>query len=279
MQTDPKLLREIISACIEQQPESVWYSTLQQLLWRHAEPQIRGHVRMLERGGYVQVDQDPMAAMFSFDRAGADTISSVRLADLESARYLLASLERESQPEPEPTLGYQPPRDNSTDSPSMQWIQKPRGKSEKWIDLPKDRAPTFFEIAADMRQLAGDLLARLRAIRGRSLPPGRAISLIILQALAAEYILKGLSVQEKGGHLQIHNLHKLYQALQPETQARIAELGKARAGLDIPKFLKDHQNDFVDWRYVLEGGDRETNPFDSDKALEALIAASNCAGP
>ena len=279
MQTDPKLLREIISACIKQQPGAVWYSTLQQQLWRHAEPEIRGHVRMLERGGYVQVEQDRIAAMVSFDRTGADAIASVRLVDLESARHLLHSLEAASQPEPEPTLGYQPPRDNPTDSPSMQWIQEPRGKSEKWIDLPKDRAPTFFEIAADMRQLAGDLLAKLRAIRGRSLPSGRAISLIILQALAAEYILKGLSVQEKGGHLQIHNLHKLYHALQPESQDRIAELGRARAGLDIPKLLKDHQNDFVDWRYVLEGGDRETNPFDSDKALEALIAASNSAGP
>ena len=107
------------------------------------------------------------------------------------------------------------------------------------------------------------------------LPPGRAISLIILQALAAEYALKGLSVQEKGGHLQIHNLHRLYQALRPETQARIAELGKVQAGLDMPAFLKEHRNDFVEWRYVLESGDRETNPFDSDKALGALIAASN----
>ena len=238
MQTDPKLLREIISACIEQQPRPVWYSTLQQLLWCHAEPEIRGHLRMLERGGYVQVEQDQIAAMVSLDGTGANAIASVRLVDLESARYLLNSLEPASQPDPEPTLGYQPPRDNPTDSPSMQWIQKPRGKSDKWIDLPKDRAPTFFEIAADMRQLAGDLLAKLRAIRGQSLPPGRAISLIILQVLAAEYILKGLSVQEKGGHLQIHNLHRLYQALQPETQARIAELGRARAGLDIPEFFE-----------------------------------------
>ncbi len=100
-----------------------------------------------------------------------------------------------------------------------------------------------------------------------------------MRAHPVEYILKGLSVREKGGHLQIHNLHKLYEALQPETQYRIAELGRARVGLDIPKFLKDHQNDFVDWRYVLEGSDRETNPFDSDKALEALIATWSSAGP
>lgn len=279
MQTDRKLLREIISACIEQYPIPVSYSSLQRLLWCHAEPEIRGHVRMLERGGYVRAEQDPFAAMVWFDRTEADEIGNVRLVDLELARYLLDSLERESQPEPEPTLGYQPPSDNPTDSPSMQWVQEPRGKTGKWIDLPKERAPTFFEIAADMRQLAGDLLARLQAIRGRSLPPGRAISLIILQALAAEYILKGLSVQEKGGHLQIHNLHKLYQGLQQETQDRIAEIGRTRADLDISKFLKDHQNDFVDWRYVLEGGDRETNPFDSDKALDALIAASKSAGP
>lgn len=279
MQTDPKLLREIISACIEREPGAVQYSTLQHQLWCHAEPEIRGHVRMLERGGYVRVEQDPIAVMVSFEATGADEIGSVRLVDLESARYLLHSLEPKSQPASEPTLGYQPPRDNPTDSPSMRWIQNPHRKSEKWIDLPKDRAPTFFEIAADIGQVAGDLLAKLRAIRGRSLPPGRAISLIILQALAAEYVLKGLSVQEKGGHLQIHNLHRLYQALQPETQARIAELGRTRAGLDIPEFLKDHQNDFVDWRYVLEGGERETNPFDLYKALEALIAASNSAGP
>ena len=275
MQTDPKLLREIISACIEQRPEPVWYDTLQTLLWCHAEQEIRDHVRMLERGGYVQVEEDRIGAMVSIDGTGADAIASVNLVDLEMARHLLASLEPAPEPETEPTIGYQIPRDSPTDSPSMQWIHKPHGTSEKWINLPKDRAPKFFEIAADMKQLAVDLIAKLRAIRGRPLPPGRAISLIILQALAAEYVLKGLSVQEKGGHLQIHNLHKLYQALQPETQARIVELGRARAGVDMPEFLKDHRNDFVDWRYVLEGGDRETNPFDSDKALEALIAASN----
>lgn len=85
--------------------------------------------------------------------------------------------------------------------------------------------------------------------------------------------------RERGGHLQIHNLHKLYRALQPETQARIAEFGRARACLDMAEFLKDHRNEFVDWRYALEGGAWEANPFDSDKALEALIAGSNSDGP
>lgn len=283
MQADPNLLREILSACVEQWPHSVSYDTLQKALWSHPEQEVHDHVLMLERGGYVRVEQDMIAEMVRIDTGipRRIKIGSVSLVDREMARCLLSSLGPKPQPEPEPeaAIGFQIDRDGVTGSPSIQWTRKRRGEREKWIDLPPDRAPQLFEIAADMRQLAVDLLAKLRAIRGRPLPPGHAISLIILQALAAEYLLKGLSARGKGGFVRTHDLHKLYEALTPETQTRVTELGKAKAGLDMLAFLKDHRNDFVDWRYVLEGGDRETNPFDSDKALEALIAASNPDAP
>ena len=104
---------------------------------------------------------------------------------------------------------------------------------------------------------------------------GYIISATILQPLAAEYLLKGLSVREQGMFRPIHNLQELYAVLSPATRARIAEIGTSQADLDMPEFLKIHRNDFVTWRYPLEGIDREFSFARFDKALDVLIAALN----
>ena len=104
----------------------------------------------------------------------------------------------------------------------------------------------------------------------RDLPVGYAYSESILQPLAAEYLLKGLSLRDKESFLMTHDLHKLYGELKPETQDEICRLGTALEGADMPAFLRLHRNDFVDWRYPLEDLFREYSASRFDKALAVL---------
>ena len=60
--------------------------------------------------------------------------------------------------------------------------------------------------------------------------------------------------------------------LDSETKDFIAALSTSRNRLDIPEFLKTHWNDFVNWRYVMEGRLVDSNPPEFDRVLEVLIA-------
>ena len=46
----------------------------------------------------------------------------------------------------------------------------------------------------------------------------------VLQAFAAECLLKGLSLRENGRYLKTHDLHDLYEALGPESKPHVASV-------------------------------------------------------
>ena len=83
---------------------------------------------------------------------------------------------------------------------------------------------------------------------------GYLLTVTLLQPLAAEYSLKGLSVLKTDQFRPTHDPLDLYEALAPETREHLAEDGEACGGLDIPAFLKAHRNEFVDLRYPRSKG-------------------------
>lgn len=144
------------------------------------------------------------------------------------------------------------------------------------IKLPKEETQTLFAAGKQLRQTAYELYQTLEE---QTLPyrfnrfAGQSICVPVLQALAAEYLLKGLSVRENGTCRPTHDLYNLYEALDSKTKDFIATLSTSRHGLDISEFLEMHWNDFVDWRYVMEGRLVDSDPQRFDWALEVLIAA------
>ena len=150
-------------------------------------------------------------------------------------------------------------------------------KGPQQIELPREEAHTLFAAGKQLRQTANDVYQVL----DQQTPPyrfnrfaGQSICVPILQALAAEYLLKGLSVRENGTYPRTHDLYNLYEALNPKTKAYIAALSTSRNRMDMPEFLQEHWNDFVNWRYVMEGRLVDSDPLQFDKALAVLIAAS-----
>ena len=98
----------------------------------------------------------------------------------------------------------------------------------------------------------------------------------LLKGLAAEYLLKGLAARDKRSYLRTHNLQRLYEDLDPAARSRLAPLEVSDIGTKLPEFLEAHCNDFVNWRYVaFERGQATTHHLLFDKVLAALIDASN----
>lgn len=161
---------------------------------------------------------------------------------------------------------------------ALPWItvsDLPR-KPREQVELPRTEAQTLFAAGKQLRQTANDLYQTLE----RQTPPyrfnrfaGQSICAPVMQALAAEYVLKGRSVRQSGTYRPEHDLFNLYEALSSETKDRIAALGTSRYSLDIPEFLKTHWSDFVDWRYVMEGRLVDSHPPEFDRALAVLIEA------
>ena len=102
------------------------------------------------------------------------------------------------------------------------------------------------------------------------LPVGYAFTESIPQPLAAEYLLKGLSLRDKEEFSMTHHLYQLYREFRPETRAEIRRRGTARGDVDMPGFLQAHRNDFVVWRYPLEGVYQEYSVSKFDQALSVL---------
>ena len=153
---------------------------------------------------------------------------------------------------------------------------------ETWKKVPQKQWADYCSVGKQLKRTAADLHSERLKMTGPDFVGtlqdpaiGYMISATILQPLAAEYILKGLSVRERGMFRPIHNLQELYAVLSPATRARIAEIGRSQADMDLPEFLKIHRNDFVTWRYPLEGIDREFSFARFDKALDVLIAVLN----
>ena len=97
---------------------------------------------------------------------------------------------------------------------------------------------------------------------------GHMISTIILRALAAEYLLKGLSVRRSGRFRKTHDLLKLLKVLDEPTRAGIVEQGD-RQGIEALDILTKQRNAFVEWRYWTEGVERKR----FDRTVDLMLAA------
>ncbi len=101
---------------------------------------------------------------------------------------------------------------------ALEWItvsDLPR-KPREQVELPRKEAQTLFAAGKQLRQTANDLYQMLE----RQTPPyrfnrfaGQSICVPVMQALAAEYLLKALSVRDSGTYRQEHDLFNLYEAL------------------------------------------------------------------
>ena len=157
----------------------------------------------------------------------------------------------------------------------------PSGQKKERIPLPKERTEYLFACGEQLRATAMNLHREWqemmrRDTRGRERMRllGYMLLVPVLQALATEYMLKGLAARDKGGYRPTHNLHKLYKDLAPTTRARIGSVVVSDIGSMLPEFLKAHRNDFVDWRYFFEDRTITTHHAVYDNVLEALIDAS-----
>ena len=106
----------------------------------------------------------------------------------------------------------------------MSELPSPR-KIEERVELPRAEAQTLLAAGKQLRQTANDLYQMLE----RQTPPyrfdlfaGQSICVPVMQALAAEYLLKGLLVRESGTYPPTRDLHTLYEALNPRTKNFIA---------------------------------------------------------
>ena len=120
----------------------------------------------------------------------------------------------------------------------------------------------------------------LEPIRHSKRAFGHMISTIILRALAAEYLLKGLSVRQSGRFRKTHDLLKLFKMLDEPTRDRIVEQGD-RQGIEALDILTKHRNAFVEWRYWTEGVPRLHLGREVDLTLAALaeVCEPGCPKP
>ena len=162
---------------------------------------------------------------------------------------------------------------------------------KKRVEVPKDKvghtmfdpAEKLFACGEQLRETAMNLYREGHERMGwktegreRLRLLGYAILVPVLQALAVEYVLKGLAARDKRSYLPTHDLRCLYDDLDPTTRNRLDPLEVSDIGTKLPDFLEAHCNDFVKWRYVaFETGQATTHHLEFDNVLAALIDASN----
>ena len=100
----------------------------------------------------------------------------------------------------------------------------------------------------------------------------------MLQAIAAEYLLKGLSIRDAGRFRKSHDLLQLLKALAPDTQAEIAAQG-AREGIAVPEFLTKFRNAVVEWRYPFEEMSAIPESKEFDDVLAVLVGVCEPGSP
>ena len=102
-------------------------------------------------------------------------------------------------------------------------------------------------------------------------PTGYLFSAVILRALAAEIMLKVLSFKKTGQYRGGHDLKKLFDKLHDDTKKIIIDLGQRRGVVSLEQTLEKHKDDFVEWRYMMEAGDQNTNLLDLKQVLNILL--------
>lgn len=150
----------------------------------------------------------------------------------------------------------------------------------KRVEAPLWLADAYQMSGEQIRLIAVDLIDEVKEMSslGHSRRRERIASRLLgyqvvswmLQPLAAEYLLKSLSIRDTGGFQRTHDLLKLLEALQPDVRDEIAEQGKQQ-GIDIPEFLAKHRWDFVEWRYPFEDWE-DKGAFPATVEFDSVLA-------
>lgn len=95
--------------------------------------------------------------------------------------------------------------------------------------------------------------------------------------------MKALLAEQDGSHSYTHKLTTLYDALSTATQNTLereyAMLSGNRRSKSLRQLMEDHQDDFVQWRY-LDAADRlKGEPQELQLAISAILTIYNDAGP
>ncbi|MYC68992.1 MAG: HEPN domain-containing protein [Acidobacteriia bacterium] len=156
---------------------------------------------------------------------------------------------------------------------------------DKWIEEPAWSWTAYLITGKEIRLTSVDLLGEVvemsspeRRERSEHRVHGYLISSWILQALAAEYLLKSLSIRDAGRFSKTHDLLQLFKALDLDTQAEIARQG-AQEGIDIPELLKKHRSAVVEWRYPFEEMSAIPEPQELDDVLAVLVGVCEPGSP
>ena len=160
----------------------------------------------------------------------------------------------------------------------------PRDRN-KWIETPPRVWAVYRSTGKEMRLTSVDHLERViemsglkRWKRSERRLHGHLFSSSFLQALAAEYLLKSLSIRDAGRYRKTHDLLQLLKALDRGTQAEIARQG-AQEGVDVPEVLKKYRNAVVAWRYPLEEMSATPEPKEFDDVLAVLVGVCEPGSP
>ncbi|MXW07741.1 MAG: hypothetical protein F4X56_01150 [Gammaproteobacteria bacterium] len=135
-------------------------------------------------------------------------------------------------------------------------------------------------LRATTTYLNDDLNVRVKSIQNTSdvdsntqaLVFGHSMSMVILRALATEYVLKSMALNIHGRLLKTHDLFELYNELGKDPINFIEDHAKKQGIREVSEILKEYRTDFTDWRYNQQGV--QTNILDISRALDVLISAA-----
>ncbi len=102
---------------------------------------------------------------------------------------------------------------------------------------------------------------------------GYLVALVVLRSLATEIALKAISYKRTQAYLREHNLLLLHDDLDDDARRIIEQVGSEHGIASVRDILTAHKDDFVDWRYLGEGGDRaEPDLVELDGVIGVLLA-------
>lgn len=160
----------------------------------------------------------------------------------------------------------------------------PRDRN-KWIESPTWVWTVYRSTGMEMRLTSVDLLESViemsdpnRRTRSEHRVQGYLFSSWFLLALAAEYLLKSLSIRDAGRYSKTHDLLQLLKALDRDTQAEILRQG-AQEGIDVAEALKKYRNAVVEWRYPFEEMSAIPDPLEFDTLLAVLVGVCEPGSP
>ena len=159
---------------------------------------------------------------------------------------------------------------------------------DKWIEMPNWLGDVYRMAGRQLRLTAVDLITELIEMSGleysrrRERPERRELGYLVaswmLQPLAAEYLLKSLSLRDAGRFRKTHDLLKLLKVLDRHIQDEIVGQGKQQ-GIAIPEFLERYRKAFVEWRYPFEDMSAIPEPVEFDNVLAVLVEVCEPGSP